>query len=386
MYTLRKGGAYDRFIMMLEAFLDRQCEVHCLSLTPIKMKHPLYTNHRLCLSFGGQGGWVTRFMIGSLFPFYSLLIGLREKIDIFVAFGSLYACLLAIPKWVLRRRMVTLVRGSSTFGLMVRGSSGFFVWINRMMEYLGLLFSDRILTNNRETENEILKTVGRKKHVEVRLLYNNIPPMPKITQEDAGQIRSRFRIPIGAKVLMTAGVLNRGKNMEMLIRCLPKIQVENLFLFIIGDGTSKGDFSYVNQLRELARRLGVDERVIFTGWLEKEELWKSLLVADLFVLPSKSEGMPNALLEALGLRVPCMGSRIPGIKDVLRHEELLFDPLNEETLAKKLSRFFSDDEYSNDLIDLCRKRKEAFVFDWKEKMFVLATEGIFSEEFYRPEA
>jgi glycosyltransferase involved in cell wall biosynthesis len=121
--------------------------------------------------------------------------------------------------------------------------------------------------------------------------------------------------------------------------------------------------------------LGLDHRVIFTGWLEKEELWKSLLVADLFVLPSKSEGMPNTLLEALGLGVPCMGSRIPGIRDVLRHEELLFDPLEEETLARKLGRFFSGNEYSHSVHELCRERKRGFVFDWKEEVFHMVGEG-----------
>ena len=321
---------------------------------------------------------MAKFMVVLLFPFYSLLIGWREKIDIFVAFGSLYAFLLAIPKWILRRRMVTFVRGSSMFGLMVRRSSGFFLSINKMMEYLGFLFSDRIIANNGETQNEILRTIGKKKHVDVRLLYNNIPPMPKMELEDASQIRSRLRIPIGAKVLMTAGILNRGKNMEMLIKCLPRIGMDNLFLFIIGDGSSKEDFSYINHLRELTRRLSLDHRVIFTGWLEKEELWRIYLVADLFVLPSKSEGMPNAILEALGLGVPCIGSRIPGITDVLRHEELLFAPLDEETLVNKLDRFLSDTQYSNYIIGLCRERKERFAFDWDEEMFLLATEGVLS--------
>ena len=42
MYTMRRGGAYDRFLMMLEAFLERECAVHCLSLTPIQIEHPCY--------------------------------------------------------------------------------------------------------------------------------------------------------------------------------------------------------------------------------------------------------------------------------------------------------------------------------------------------------
>ena len=177
---------------------------------------------------------------------------------------------------------------------------------------------------------------------------------------------------------MTAGILNRGKNIEMLIKCLPRIGMDNSSLFIIGDGSSKEDSSYINGLRGLTRRLSLDHRVIFTGWLEKEELWRIYPAADLFILASKVEGMPNALLEALGLGVPCIGSRIPGIIDILQHEELMFDPLNEEAIANKVRRAFSDIQYSNYIVSLCRERKEAFIFDWKERVFLLATQGILS--------
>jgi glycosyltransferase involved in cell wall biosynthesis len=376
MYTLKKGGAYDRFLMMVEAFLDRKCEVHCLSLTPIEMEHPCYYNHRPCLSLGTKGGWVAKFATVFLFPFYSLLIGWREKIDIFVAFGSIYAFLLAIPKWVLRRRMVTFIRGNSTFALMVQNSSSLFLSINKWMEYFGFIFSDRILTNNVEAQKEILRTVGKKKQVDVRLLYNNIPPIPEIKREDARQTRNRLQIPIGAKVLMTAGILNRGKNIDMLIKSLPSVGTENLFLVIVGDGSSKQDFSYINHLRELIRKLGLDHRVIFTGWLEKEELWRIYLVADLFVLPSKSEGMPNAMLEALGLNLPCFGSNISGIRDILRHEELMFDLFDEKALAQKIEFFFSDKVFSDYITSLCQDRKRVLSFDWKGKAYEMMTERL----------
>lgn len=321
---------------------------------------------------------MAKFMVVFLFPFYSLLIGWREKVDIFVAFGSLYAFLLAIPKWALRKRMITFVRGNSTFGLMVQRASSFYLSINKMMEYLGFIFSDRIITNNRGAQNEVLGTVGKKKRIDVRLLYNNIPPLPKMGIEEDREVRSLLRIPIGAKVLMTAGILNRGKNIEILIKCLPRIGIDNMSLFIIGDGSSKEDFSYINDLGGLIRRLGLGHRVIFTGWLEKEDLWKIYPAADLFILASKNEGMPNALLEALGLGLPCIGSRIPGIIDILQYEELMFNPSDEEAIVDKVSRVFSDVQYSNYIASLCQERKETFLFNWKEKMFLLATQGILS--------
>jgi glycosyltransferase involved in cell wall biosynthesis len=175
---------------------------------------------------------------------------------------------------------------------------------------------------------------------------------------------------------MTAGILNRGKNIDMLIKSLPSVGTENLFLVIVGDGSSKQDFSYINHLRELIRKLGLDHRVIFTGWLEKEELWRIYLVADLFVLPSKSEGMPNAMLEALGLNLPCFGSNISGIRDILRHEELMFDLFDEKALAQKIEFFFSDKVFSDYITSLCQDRKRVLSFDWKGKAYEMMTERL----------
>jgi glycosyltransferase involved in cell wall biosynthesis len=175
---------------------------------------------------------------------------------------------------------------------------------------------------------------------------------------------------------VTAGILNRGKNVEMLIKCVSKIMDINLFLLVVGDGSTDADFRYKDYLKELSGKLGVAEKIVFTGWLEKEELWKIYLASDLFVLPSLSEGMPNAMLEALGSSLPCIGSDIPGIIDILYYEKLLFDPQSKTGLVNRIYSFFSDTDFSHKMRQLCEKRKDAFSFDWKEKLFQTITKGI----------
>jgi glycosyltransferase involved in cell wall biosynthesis len=369
MYTIRKGGAYDRFLMMLEAFLERKCEVHCLSLTSIQIQHPYYHNHVPSFPFGIRDGLVARLTVLFLFPLYSLLIGWREKVDLFVAFGSLYAFTLALPKWVLKRPVVTLIRGDSTFGLKTQDSPIFFLWINRMIEYIGLMFSDRIITNNTAFQSEIARRLRRGKQLEIEVLFNNIPSMPGHELENISQIRAQFRIPREAKVLVTAGILNRGKNIESLLKCMPRVGVSNLFLLIMGDGTTRAGLRYLDNLKNLTKTLELEKKVIFTGWLEKEELWRTFRAADLFVLPSKREGMPNVILEALGLGLPCLGSNIPGVKDVLQYEALMFDPLDEEAIAQKIRQVFSDNLLFDKIKRLCQERKGTFMFDWKEKLY-----------------
>lgn len=382
MYTMRRGGAYDRFIMMIEAFLERRCEVHCLSLTPIQIQHSLFHNHRMYFPFKKADGMMAKLWVLSFFPLWALWVGWRNKIDLFIAFGSLYAFIQGLSKWCLKRPMVTLIRGSLAFGSKMQNLTKCLLYLIKSIENIGLRFSDRIITNNASSRNEILNGLAKKKGIDVQVLYNNIPPMNIPKPEDISQTRDKYGIPRDAKVLVTAGVLNRGKNVETLIECLPKMEVNNIYVLIVGDSSTEADFHYKNSLQGLSKRLGVDKQVIFTGWLEKEELWKIYLASDLFVLPSLSEGIPNALLEALGVGLACMGSNIPGIKDILHHEDLMYDPEDEKCLVEKIHLFFSDEQHSYHIIELCRARKKEFLFDWKERVFQMVTQ----RSFYRGEA
>ena len=375
MYSLKRGGSYDRFKMMIEAFLERQWEVHCLSLTPIRIEHSFFHNHVMYFPFKTVDGFLARLAVLSIFPIWSVWVGWRNRIDLIIAFGSLYAFVQGLSKWFLKRPLVTLIRGDSRFGLRMQNSSKYTLYLNKGIENMGLNSSDLIITNNTALREEILKSLRKGKHIDVKVLLNNIPSIPSPHLQDIPRTRAKYGIPEDAKVLVTAGVLNQGKNIEVLINSLPRIEMKNLHLLVVGDGSTEADFQYRDFLKARAKELKVEERVIFTGWLEKEELWKIYLASDLFVMPSINEGMPNVLLEALGCGIPCLGSDIPGIRDILCHEVLMFDPLDEKAIADKVRQFFSDDQHSKDIIQLCRERKKTFVFDWKERAFQMVTKG-----------
>ena len=372
MYTIRRGGAYDRFIMMLEAFLERDCEIHCLSLTPIQIKHSLFHNHVMYFPFKTTDGLLARLLVLSVFPLWCVWIAWRNRINLLIAFGSLYAFIQGFSKWFLKRPMVTFIRGNSSFGFQMRNSFRYVVYLNRAIENMGLHFSDRVITNNTAIQEEILKDLGRR-NIEVQVLFNDIPPMDIREPEHISRTRDKYGIPGDAKVLVTAGILNRGKNIETLINCLTKLGIKDLYLLIVGDGSTKADYHYRDYLRGLAKRMKVDKQVIFTGWLEKENLWKIYAASDLFVLPSLSEGMPNAMLEALGVGLPCMGSNIAGIKDILQYKELMFDAQDEKTLADKIQQLFTDQQFLDKVKRLCQTRKNVFAFDWKERVFEIVT-------------
>lgn len=375
MYTLKKGGAYDRFVMMVEAFLERECHVHCLSLTPILIQHPYYTNHVVGLPFKIKNGFLTKGLVLLLFPFYLLFMGYRKRIDLIVAFGPSYAFLLTPSKWVLKRPMVTFIRLETSFSPRWLNSTKPHRFLTRMVEYVGLRFSDRIVAVNTTIRDDVLRLLGRRREVDVNVLPNNIPSITEGPHEDSLLTRCRLGVSEKAKVIVTAGFLTRRKNFEILVRCLLQTEVKDLLLLVIGESPAGADERYRDYLEELVETLNLGKKVFFTGWLAKKELWKIFCASNLFVLPSICEGMPNVLLEALGCGIPCMGSDIPGIRDILRHDELLFDPYDEGALTQKVVRFFGDGVYANKILRLCLEQKDRFWFDWKEQVVERVTEG-----------
>lgn len=375
MYTLKRGGAYERFVMAMEALLERGCQVYCLSLTPISIHHHSFHNHVIPCPTRIKKGLLAKGAVLILFPLYLLAVGCREKVDLIVAFTPLYGFLQAITKWVLRIPMVTFIRLELSLVSKARYGSRVAAFLDKGIEYVALSSSDRLIAVNTMIRDQILDVLGGKKEIDIRVLFNNIPAMEKGPAEIASGTRVKFGIPANAKMLVSAGVLTPRKNFELLVRSLRVLEKQDVYLVIIGDSTNEADFHYRESLLQLIKKLHLSERVKLTGWIEREELRKLFSTADLFVLASVREGMPNVLLEALGLDVPCFGSNVPGIIDVLSYEELMFDPSDEESFVGKVRHFFSDCHLHEKVRALCRERKGDFIFDWKKRASEVVVSG-----------
>jgi glycosyltransferase involved in cell wall biosynthesis len=112
----------------------------------------------------------------------------------------------------------------------------------------------------------------------------------------------------------------------------------DLTLTIVGDG------KYRAMLETSANRLGIASRVVFTGALPGADAVKECLdKADLFVLPSLTEGLPRALIEAMARGLPCIASAVGGIPELLPPEDLVV-PARAGALRAKISEVVADSE------------------------------------------
>ena len=117
------------------------------------------------------------------------------------------------------------------------------------------------------------------------------------------------------KLIVSVGRFAPEKGHRYLIEALNLLKQQN----VAWRCTFLGEGKLETELRALVAEYGLSEQVAFPGFCE--DVFSVLLTADVFVLPSLHEGSPNALIEAMGIGMPCIASDVGGIADLIESEE-----------------------------------------------------------------
>jgi glycosyltransferase involved in cell wall biosynthesis len=144
----------------------------------------------------------------------------------------------------------------------------------------------------------------------------------------------------GARRLLCVARLVEQKGQDILLRALPAVRAAAgpIVLTLLGDGPERA------RLQSLAASLGIAEAVRFGGVVP--DVAPYLAEATVFVLPSRYEGMPLALLEAMAAGVPVVASAVPGNRDVVQDgtDGILVPPGDPDALARGLVKILTNRE------------------------------------------
>lgn len=117
------------------------------------------------------------------------------------------------------------------------------------------------------------------------------------------------------------------------------------------------------RLEKLARELGLDDAVEFTGWIPRERLYELFRGAAAFVYPSTFEGFGMPVLEALAAGLPTACSGIPVLREVAGDAALFFDPLSDDALVAALHNITTDEALRNRLRQEGPRRARGFTWE-----------------------
>ncbi|MUH36916.1 glycosyltransferase family 4 protein [Zobellia amurskyensis] len=137
--------------------------------------------------------------------------------------------------------------------------------------------------------------------------------------------------------ILTVGRLTQNKAQHIILNSLVKIKRKDWILTIVGDGPT------MNDLKKLSIDLGINDKIIFMG--QVENVSDFYLNADIFVFSSRSEGFPNALIEAYSFGIPCISTDCDfGPSDIITHgkDGFLISVNDEKELAKRLTQLIDD--------------------------------------------
>jgi len=160
----------------------------------------------------------------------------------------------------------------------------------------------------------------------------------QIIENKTSKIKSFLRIEAHETVVGSVGRLSTVKAQDRLLCAAQQLVLAGykVRVLLVGEGPME------QSLKELTKHLDLGRVVVFAG--HQERIADYLSAMDVFVLPSLSEGIPMALLEALALERPVVATRVGGIPEVIEHgvNGLLVDPADSSSLAGSIRELIDD--------------------------------------------
>jgi glycosyltransferase involved in cell wall biosynthesis len=172
---------------------------------------------------------------------------------------------------------------------------------------------------------------------------------------DPAAVRAEFGFPPGAPLVLFAGRLAEQKRVDDLLKALDLVQhvQPDVRTLIAGDGPLR------ERLQETATAYALDGRVRFLG--HRDDVPRLLAAADMLVLPSSYEGLPNVVLEAMRFRKPVVATAAPGTTEVVSDGETgLLVPIGDQVrLARAIRDLARDPAQALRMGETGRARVEA---------------------------
>jgi 1,2-diacylglycerol 3-alpha-glucosyltransferase len=161
--------------------------------------------------------------------------------------------------------------------------------------------------------------------------------VPAASAAEKKLLKNRFGA--GKRSVIYMGRVSYEKDIDQTMKAFwtASRHMPDMTLMIVGDGPE------LKKLKSLAKKLGIDEKTVFTGMLHREDLRAALQANDLFVTASRSENMPVSVIEAMACGLPVASVKAKGIPEIVHHGEngLLAEPDRPEELASMIAQLFS---------------------------------------------
>jgi glycosyltransferase involved in cell wall biosynthesis len=233
--------------------------------------------------------------------------------------------------------------------------------IYNQLDRWSLRTANQVFTSSAAFIAELERSNVQRDHIHVQ--HMPIRPFTPVPEKQKTELRRQLHLDDATRVLLSVGRLSPEKGHADLIQAFPKIieltSNSPLRLIIVGEGPERP------RIEELCRKLRLTDIVTLTG--QQEDINRYYSIADVFLLPSHSEGCPNVLLEAMAAGVPVVATEVGGIPEVVTNgrDSILVKKRDQAGLASATAKILQDRDLRDRLVSsareiVARKTPEAY--------------------------
>lgn len=176
---------------------------------------------------------------------------------------------------------------------------------------------------------------------------------------EKGEFRKKHSISNNEKIILYVGRLHKSKGIDLLVKAFAyaKNEIDNVRLVLIGPGNE-----YESELKELARTLKVDDKIMFAGFVTIDEKMKAFVDADVFVTPRFS-GFPITFLEACACGTPIITTNKGDELDWIDEKVGYVTDFNENKVGDAILKIIGDEQLRLKFGNECKSVIEIY-FSW----------------------
>ncbi len=210
---------------------------------------------------------------------------------------------------------------------------------------------------------------------EIELIYNGGNPRDlrdTVSADEIEDTKKKLGKKEGDIFLVNTSRLVHQKGFDTTIRALVTLP-SNIKFLIVGSGSDE------KKLKDLTKELKLEDRVIFAGQVDRNIVTLYRRASDIFIAPSRSEGLGNAFISALASRLPLIATRVGGMADYVFDEKTawVIDPDKPEQIAEKVKAILANPEKVKKISEYARKMVED-KYDW-DKIALQMREKVFAK-------
>jgi len=231
------------------------------------------------------------------------------------------------------------------------------------------LCAHRVLAISDRVRQEVIDSVGFGERIQTVPLPIDAP---RFANAPKGEIRRELEIDPLSVLITSTGHAVPVKGWDVAIRAFVQIHrhLPKAHLALIGGTQAGAERQFFQDLTLLARNTEASDNIHFLG--HRSDIGGILKASDVFILPSRSEGMPAALLEAMAAGLPCVAANVGGIPEVIEHgkDALLFERENAKELANGVVQLITDKGLRERIASRASRRAHAFSMEsYLERIF-----------------